>query len=198
MPFRRRKIKRVTMGKDPIKHSATKVSTIGNGSLVGAQTLISTNAGDRSLDGGLKVIQAQANTGNIVMVSSIVKYITVHFQSAITDAGVAINSQGWLEYAVVWRDEVLITPPTTNLGTLTLGDICTQMFRGDCITTGNFPVSVNLPNSHSIQIKLPKKAVKWRLGDQLILFTIFRSATVTDVDTTSTRLLASSNFKVYN
>ncbi len=200
MPFRRRRIKRVTMGKDPIKHSATRVSTIGGGSLVDLRSLIQTNAGDRSLDGTSKVYGDSANTGNVVMVSDIVKYVNIILQAAITDAGKTAQNetQGWIEWAVVWRDEVDINIPSTNLGTRTLGDIAINMFRGDCIMTGQFPVSVNLPNVQEITIKLPKKAVKWHIGDQLILYSNFRDSEVTNLDTDTVRLIQSHIFKSYS
>ncbi len=200
MGYRRRRIKRVTMGKEPIKHSTTLVSTIGNGSNAGAFELVTTTAGDRSLDGSPQVIQTEASTGNKVMVGDIVKYVNVILQAAVTEAGNDGNTQiqGWLEWGVTWRDEVTVNVPSTNLGTRTLGDILTAMFRGDCLMTGEFPVSVNLPNVSRIQIKLPKKAIKFKLGCELVLHTHFRSANVTDLETDTVRLIQSELFKAYN
>jgi len=198
MPFRR-KIRRATMGKTAIKRSATLVSTIGNGSLVGERTLVATNTGDRSLDGGAKVIQEQATTSTAVQVGDVIKYVNIVLQSAVTEAGQSAqnDTQGWLEWAVVWRDEVSIPIPSTNLGTAHLGDLAMQMFRGDCLLTGQFPVSVNLPNIERIVLKLPKKAVKWNLGDELTLYTHFRSANVTDLETDTVRLIQFHYYKAY-
>ena len=200
MPFRRKRIRRVTMGKDPIKHSHSTLANIGNGSNVNERTIIATNAGDRSLDGAVKVIQEAANTGSLVMVSSIVKYVNITIQAAVRVTAEPQNqdTQGWLEWAVTWRDEVTIPIPSTNLGTKSLMDLATQIFRGDCIMTGSFPVSHNLPNVANITIKLPKKAVKWRLGDELVLHVFFRSADVTDLETDQVRYMNSIMFKAYN
>ncbi len=199
MPYRRKRIVRLTMGKEPIKHSHTNVSIIGNGSNVGQRGLIRTNAGDRSVDGSNVTIRSESTTSTIVQVGDIVKYINIVLQAAVTTEGNDPQSQtqGWLEWALVWRDEVTLTIPNTNLGVRTLGDIAMQMFRGDCIMTGQFPVSVNLPNIQEIKIKLPKKSVKWHLGDELTLYTIFRDADTTDLQTDTVKLVLSAFFKSY-
>ncbi len=200
MPYRRKRIKRVTLGKDPIKHSNTLIATIGNGSNVVIRPLVVTNAGDRSLDGSNTIYGENAATGSTVMLSDIVKYVNIVLQAAITEEGQTAQNetQGWLEWAVVWRDEVEIPIPSTNLGTRTVGDLAMQMFRGDCLMTGQFPVSVNLPNVETITIKLPKKAVKWHLGDELSIYTHFRSAEVTDLSTDTVRLVTMHYFKSYS
>ncbi len=64
--------------------------------------------------------------------------------------------------------------------------------------SGQFPVSVNLPNVENILLKLPNKAVKQRIGSELTLYYFFRSADVTDLDTDTTRFIASEHFKVYS
>ncbi len=188
------------MGKEAIKHSTTLVSTIGNGSNAGAFELITTTAGDRSLDGEPKVIQTEASTGNKVMVGDVVKYVNVILQAAVTEEGQTAqnDTQGWLEWAITWRNEVTVNIPSTNLGTRTLGDIVTSMFRGDCLMTGEFPVSVNLPNVQRVMLKLPKKSIKFKLGCELILHTHFRSSNVTDLNTDTVRLIQSEIFKAYN
>ncbi len=188
------------MGKDPVKHSHTLIETIGNGSNVGQRSLIVTNAGDRSLDGSSQLYGANATTAGQVMVSDIVKYINVILESAITEEGQTAqnDTQGWLEWAIVWRQEVDIPIPSTNLGTRALGDLASQMFRGDCLLTGQFPVSVNLPNVATITLKLPKKANKWHIGDQLSIYTHFRSSNVTDLTTDTVRLVTVAHFKSYS
>ncbi len=200
MPFRRRRIKRQTMGKDPVKHSHSIVSVVGNGSAVVTLGLIQTGAGDRSTDGAAKAIQSGSNTGKIVAVSDIIKYTNVIIQAAITAEGAQQNSntQGWVEWALVFRNEQLVSIPSTNIGTQTLGDICSQMFRGDCLMTGQFPVSVNLPNIEVISLKHPKKAIKWSIGSQLVLYTMFRDADTTDLQTDTVKIVKSAHFKVYS
>jgi len=200
MPFRRRKILRATMGKTPIKHSRTLVTVIGQGSSVGQLTLIKTNTGDRSLDGTAKVIQEQGSTGDTVQVGEVTKYVNIVLQAAITEEGQTTQNdmQGWIEWAVVWRNEVDIPIPSTKLGTQALQDIAMQMFRGDCLMTGQFPVSVNLPNVQTVTIKLPKKAIKWKLGNELTLRTHFRSSNTTDLDTNTVKLILFHYFKSYS
>ncbi len=199
MPFRRR-IRRQTVGLTAVKHSQTLVSVIGNGSLVTQNGFLFTNVGDRSLDGTAKTIQEEADTASRVQVGSVVKNVRIELQAAITPAGNNGNTstQGWLEWAVVWRNEVNIPIPATNLGVQTLGDIAQQMFRGDCLLTGSFPLSVNLPNVQTILLKLPKKAVKWNLGDTLVLYLSFRDADTTDLQTDTVKVIQSEFFKAYN
>ncbi len=133
------------------------------------------------------------------MVGDVVKYINIVIQSAITEEGQTAqnDTQGWLEWAVVWRAEVDIPIPSTNLGTKTIGDLATAMFRGDCLMTGQFPVSVNLPNVEVIQLKLPKKATVYKLGNVLSLYYAFRSSNVTDLTTDTVRVVNTTKFKAY-
>ncbi len=188
------------MGKDAIKHSDTLVQTVGNGSNVSQYVICRTGVGNRTLDGSVQTIQDSSNTGQFLQVSDIVKYFNIILQAAITEAGSDQNTQtqGWIEWAITWRDESTVNIPSTNLGVKTLGDICTQMFRGDCLMTGQFPVSVNLPNVERILLKVPQKAIKWKIGNELVLNTIFRSAEVTDLSTDTVRLVKSTHFKVYS
>ncbi len=200
MPYRRRRIKRETMGKEAIKHTHTLIGIIGNGSNVVNDTIIETNAGDRSSDGLVYSIQNSANTGRQVMVGDIVKYLRIVLQAAVTAEGKDAQSetQGWVEWAVVFRNETTVPIPSTNIGTQTIGDIATTMFRGDCLMTGQFPVSVNLPNVETIQIKLPKKAIKFKTGSEIILYSLFRDSDITNLETDTVKLVKSFAFKAYN
>jgi len=200
MPFRRRRIKRLTMGKDPIKHAHTLVSIHGNGSLVQEFEIILTNTGDRSLDGSTQVIQAEANTGKNVQISDIVKYVNIIIQSAATAEEEVTEGirNGWIEWALVWRNEVDIPIPATNIGTLTLGVIANRMFRGDCLMSGQFPVAQGLPNIAELKVKLPSKAIKWKIGAELKLYFIFRDAVTTDVQTNTIKTVTSALFKAYS
>ncbi len=188
------------MGKDAIKHSHSFISNIGNGSNVGERRIIATGAGDRSLDGGTTTIMGEVNLGTLVQVATIVKYLNITLQAAVRVGEEPQNeeTQGWLEWAVVFRNETDKSIPSTNLGTKTLADIATSMFRGDCLMTGAFPVSHNLPNIANITLKLPKKAVKWKVGSELNMYTFFRDADVTVLATDSVRLVQQFMFKAYN
>lgn len=191
-------MRRQTQGKDAVKHSHSAVAVIGNGSTVSADNIYLTGGGNRSVDGSPKVIQQGANTGATCSVSDVIKYVNIILQGAMSATGVSSNTQGWIEYAVVFRQEIFVAIPTTNLGTKTLGDIASQMFRGDCLWTGQFPISVNQPNVQEVKIKLPKKCNKVHLGDNLILYSIFRDAVITDLQTDTVKLIKSYHFKVYS
>ncbi len=198
MPFRKRRVKRQTMGKEPVKHSDTLIGVIGNGSSVVTDDLVVTRADDRSTDGTRFTIQESANTGADCLTGTIVKYLRVVLQGAITSDGVLTNTQGWVEWAIVFRNETTVAMPSTNIGLRTLGDLCTTMFRGDCLMTGQFPTSVNLPNVEAIMIKLPAKAVKLKVGSKILLYTMFRDADTTDLQTDTVKLVKSWAFKAYN
>ena len=60
----RRRVRRQTIGKDPIKHSHTLVANIGNGSTVSADNIYLTGGGNRSADGSPKAIQQGADTAD--------------------------------------------------------------------------------------------------------------------------------------
>ncbi len=126
--------------------------------------------------------------------NSIVKYINLFIQG-----GVKTNLNGWLEWAVVaYQNEQSnpAVPSNATIGIQTLGDICTKLFCGDCIMTGVFPVSMEVPNVQPIIIKCPQKVMKQQMGNYLKLFMSFR--TPNSVDSTSVvRIIASHNYKVY-
>jgi len=194
----RKRIYRATKGKDGIKHSATLISVHGNGSNVQEMVLAETTVGDRSLDGSGQTIRESATTGNLVQTSDIIKYINLKIQSTVTQAGEDQFANGFIEWAIVFRREVDIPIPSTNLGTLTLPVIATRMFRGDCLMTGTFPIAFTLPNQTDIMLKLPKKAIKFMIGNQLKLYFIFRSGQSTDLETDTIKTLTSTIFKVYS
>lgn len=198
--MRRRKIRRQTMGKEAVKHSGTFVANVGNGSAAGVLTAIVTNVGLRLNTGATSTIQAQANTSNTCMVGDIIKYIDFCIEVCARGITVYPDAQdnGWLEYAIVKQKEGDVTIATTNLGTKTLGDICTQVFRGDCLWTGCIPVGAQQPNSLDIKIKLPKVFTKMQQGSKLQLLTFMRSSNSADVRTTSHRLVLSYRYKCYN
>jgi len=200
MPRFRRRIKRVTMGKDPIKQAHTLVTLHGNGSNVSEFLLYETRTGDRSLDGSAQSTKLGGSTSQVVEISDIIKYVNIVIQTAITEAGQTNqdDTQGWLEWAVVWRNEVSIPIPSTNLGTETIGVLASRMFRGDCLMTGQFPVSVNLPNVQPITIKLPAKAIKQKIGNELTLYFHFRASNSTDLTTDTVKSITSTHFKTYS
>jgi len=188
------------MGKDPIKQAHSLVSLVGNGSNVTEFLLYETRTGDRSVDGSAQSTKLGGSTSQVVEISNIIKYINIIIQGAITEAGQTMqdDTQGWVEWAVTWREQSSQQIPSTNLGTETLGVLASRIFRGNCLMSGQFPVSVNLPNVEKILIKLPKKMVKIKIGDEMILQLHFRSSNSTDLTTDTVKIISSAHFKVYS
>ncbi len=196
---RRRRIVRATFGKDPIKHAHTIVEVHGQGSpAVLARTLLTSATGDRSLDGSGQTIQDSATTGESCLIGSVTKYLNIIIQSVITNDGFTTNAQGFVEWAIVFSNEVSITPLVTNTGVQTLGVICSRMFRGDCLMTGQFPVGHVQPMVETISLKLPKKCIKTRIGNNVTLFWIYRSNDTTDLESNTIKSTVSCHFKNYN
>ncbi len=193
--------RRVTMGKNSIKHSSTLLDNTGSG--VGSffgHLIYQANAGVRDVTGAIKVIKAQATTENIVNVGDIIKYVNVCLECS--PRGVIptneLDNAGWLEWALVWFNENSVTLNVTNIGVGTLGHLATNYYRGDCLMTGCFPVGTKQSMSVDLKFKLPRKAVRVNLGSQLLMLCYFRSSSSTDTRTDSHRLLASSHFKAYS
>ena len=186
------------MGKDPIKKSGTLIaSPIGPATLPTAFTVIQTPL-SRSADGQAQSIRDVQNTETTANVGDIVKYINIHVQTGARDSVEPEDeTSGWLEWAVIKYKETFIQPPITQLGVKTLGDVCTQMFRGDCMLTGAIPVGGDVPNTAEILIKVPKIITKMQLGSRITMFVHFRSvnaaSTATDLNTT----VLSFNYKLY-
>ncbi len=188
------------MGKTGIKHSHTLIKVIGNGSSVSNDILIQTRSGERSVDGSNQSYQTQGNLTTDVMAGDVVKYLNVILQTAVTSDGNDGNTQtqGWVEWALVFANEKETPIPSTNIGLQTLGDICSKMFRGDCLMSGQFPVSVNLPNVETIQLKLPRKASTFKIGSIITLYTMFRDSDITNLQTDTIKLVVSEHYKSYN
>ncbi len=197
MPFRRRKIKRVTMGKDPIKKSGTLIaSPIGPSSAITQFNLITTKP--RSNTGSVVTIRDEQTTDSQANVGDIVKYINIHIQCGARDSvEPEDDTSGWLEWGIVKYKEVFILPPSTNLGTNTLGDTLTKQFRGDCLMTGNIPVGGDIPNVAEIVLKVPKANIKQQLGSEIILFVHYRSVNAASTATDLVAAILSFNYKLY-
>jgi len=197
MPYRR-KIRRATMGKDPIKKSGTLIaSPIGPASAPNAFTLITTTLG-RNADGDAQTIRDSQNTETVANVGDIVKYINIHIQTGARDsAEPEDDTSGWLEWAIIKYKEAFSQPTTTNLGVKTLGDVCTQQFRGDCLLTGNVPVGGDTPNNAEIQLKVPKANIKQQLGSKIVMFVHFRSVNTASTASDLNATILSFNYKLY-
>ena len=193
--MRRKRVLRRTLGKEPIKKTLTNLDNIGSGSTPSAFQLISVP--QRSGTGSNVTIRDSQNTSNIANVGDVLKYVHIVLQAGNRDTNVEAGDTGWLEWAVTFEKEKISTIPSTNVGVVTLGNIAMNMFRGDCLMTGQLPIGSIQPIVQEIMIKIPKNKVKLQLGSALQLHTYFRSVDSADVRTDNIRLVKSTFYKLY-
>jgi len=195
----RHRIQRRTMGKDAIKKSSTILANIGPSTTpLFALSLLTTDE-NRSSDGSTQTIRDTQNTEVLANVGDIIKYINILIQCGARGETIEPedDTSGWLEWAVIKYKEGLVQPPITNLGTKTLGDVCTKMFRGDCILTGAMPVGGDQPNVQAITIKVPKIFCKIQIGSKMLLYVHYRSTNSASLATDLVRCILSCNYKLY-
>jgi len=197
MPYRRRRIKRATLGKESVKKSGTLItSPIGPASPISQLILIDTPV--RSTTGSEIAIREGQDTGSSANVGNVIKYVNIHIQSGARDAvEPEDDTSGWLEWGIVKYKEIFTLPPNTNLGTNTLGDTLTKQYRGDCLLTGNVPVGGDTPNNAEIMLKLPKNFCKMQLGSQLVMYWHFRSVNNASTAIDLNMTVVSYNYKLY-
>lgn len=140
-----------------------------------------------------------ADTVNICAAQSIVKYINIRLESGVRDVSPA--APGFVEYAIVVFEENESGPTvnaaiTAAMGTRTLGDVCKQLYRGNCIWDGAFAVSREIPRVMDIKIKLPPKFCANKIGKWIVLLKTFRTNDVSDT-TSDCRTWYSHMYKVY-
>ncbi len=198
--MRRRKV-RLTMGKVAIKHASTLVDNTGPG--VGSffkHIIFETDVGNRQTSGAVKIIKAEADTGRVVNVGDIIKYVNVCLEASPrgVDSTNIKDDSGWLEWALVTQQEANLAPTVANIGVESLGVVCSQVFREDCLMTGCFPVGSRQSMSVDLKFKLPAKCCRIRRGHILHMFCYIRGSSSTDTRTDSTRLICSSMFKAYS
>ncbi len=184
--------------KTAVQHSVTSVGNTG-AAAVESFSFLETDVGARTVAGAVQNIKGKATTGDIINVGDIVKYVNLFIECGsrptIEDPD---DRTGWCEYAVVMVKELETAVPTTNLGTSTLGDVCTKMFRNECMWTGAFPIGLAQPNSTAITIKVPKFKQKLRIGDEWRLLLHFRAVDAASVSTTAIRFIMSAMYKSYS
>ncbi len=189
------------MGKTPVKHASSLIDNTGPGvGSVFAHTIYETDVGVRPTSGGVKTIKADANTGRIINVGDIVKYVNCCLECSPrgADSTNIKDDSGWLEWALVWQSEAVQNVAVTNLGVQSLGVCATNFYRENCLMTGCFPVGSRQSMSQDLKFKLPDKCCKIRMGFILKLYCYLRGSSSTDTRTDSNRLLVSSNFKCYS
>lgn len=197
MPYRRRRIRRRTIGKEPRRMSYTFIqnATVGAVKLINAvvpNEVVDQSGSSSSYD----VVDTQRTVGP----NSIIKYLNFRLQAGIKAAtGNAEN--GYIEYAVVIFDESQAAPTvdaliTANIGTQTLGDMCVNLYREKCIWNGAFGISKELPRCQDISLKVPPKFCKCKTGRYIAFLYTFRSSLSTDT-TTQLGTVYSHQYKVY-
>ena len=190
--------KRATAGKIGIQHAGTLISNIGGATPPAEQVVLKTEAGARNVTGANQDITAERDTGNKCNVGDCVKYINLFLQATPRPAIDADDDRtGWLEWAFVCVKESETNVPNTTIGVQTLGVICTNMFRNECIYTGAMPLGTRQPNYLPIMIKIPKAKQFMRIGDEWRLITYFRDTKATSASTTAVRLVKSFMYKGY-
>ncbi len=194
MVFRKR-FSRQTMGKQGIKKAGSFIANSGPASAPTTFEVLVTEGGARPTSGLETTITEGRTTGETVNVGDIVKYINLVME--VMPRLENLKNIGFLEWAFVCHKEIDPDPPITNVGTLTLGTICMNMFRGDCIYTGCIPVGIQTPNCQFVSLKIPKNHTSIKLGDQWHLYTYFRTASSVETGTTEIRQVLSFNYKAY-
>ncbi len=184
-----------------IKHSDTAILTHGPASIPTETIILNTDIGARTLTGATQNIRDLETTDSTVMAGSTVKYMNIAIYTAPRPGSISINTDptiGWLEYALVMVKESEAVVPITLIGSTTLQDICTKMYRNECIWTGCIPISTRVPNCTNLRIKVPRVKQKIKTGDEWRLFIYYRDVATTAVGTDLCRTILSTNFKSYN
>ncbi len=196
MPRFRKRVARRTMGKEARMMSKTLLDD----NLTLAASIIKIMGPTQFVSAaGTADVFENADTKDLCSANSVIKYINIRLQSGIRD--IAPSAPGFVEYAIVLFQKEEAEPTlnaaiTANLGTQTLGDLCRNLYRGDCIWEDSFPVSRENPAVANIKVKLPDKCVKTERGKYLMLLKAFRTQDVSDT-TSDCRTWYSHNYKVY-
>lgn len=184
--------------KVPIQHSDTFVGNIGGASIPTELVVLTTETGARTTTGASQTTKSFASTSEIVNIGDVVKYLNIFISAGPRNNTSQIDSQGWLEWALVMVKESETSMPITNVGTRTIGDIATKMYRNECIWTGQIPLGLSQPNTQEVKIKVPSTKQRIRIGDEWRLYIYFRDLQVTSVSTDAVRYVVSDMYKSYS
>ncbi len=179
------------------KHADTLITIAGPGTVVIPRHVMrDTEVGQRDPDGASVNIQANRTFGEECNVGDTCKYINIHIQAGESTATAtnSAKSSGWIEWAFVCHKSQDTAVAKTNLGTLTLGNICTNYFREECIYTGIVPVSPLNPTVQEITLKIPPKKQVLRAGDIWELIFMPRTVSTTATDTDTFMIITSCNY----
>ncbi len=192
----RRFLSRRTSTKKSVKHSGTFLDNVGNSGGPETFIILKTGGGPRSIDGSPQTIQSFLSTDEDCKTADIVKLVNLHLQCGPRQNVNASDREGWMEWALILVRENETAMPSTRLGVQTVGDVATNMYRGECIFTGNMPVGGEQPGSQEISLKIPKSKQHIKLGDEWRWVTNFRCTESTSVNTGAVRLIKSYNYLV--
>ncbi len=142
-------------------------------------------------------IQSFSSTDDDCRTGDTVKYTNLHIQAGPRNNIDAVQDRtGWIEWAFVCVRENETEVPGTRFSVQTVGDICTNMYRGECIYTGSIPVGGGQPVTADIMLKIPKHKQKIKLGDEWRFLTGFRAVSASSVSTATIRIVKSYNHLV--
>ncbi len=193
MPFRRR---RSMPSKRKVKHSGTLIADVGAGSNATSLIILKTSGGPRSTDGSPQTIQSFSSTDEDCKTGDQCKFVNLALYAGPKDSAAIQDRIGWMEWAFICVRENETAVPATRLGVQTLGDICTNMYRGECIMTGAIPVGGEQPSLATIKLKIPKSKVSIKLGDEWRFITNFRAVNAVSTSVNAIRSLKSFNYKI--
>jgi len=183
------------------KHSDTKIHTIGPGTVVTPEHIMrDTQVGARDPDGANDTIQLGRSYAEECNIGDACKYINIIIQAGpkLVSDPVLATSLGWIEWAFCCHKTTDASPTNTNVGISTLGDICTKYFREECVYTGAMPIGNLQCNVQTIMIKIPKKKVVLRAGDQWVLYIRARTVSSTETGTATFKVITSCNYINYH
>ncbi len=196
MPFRRKQ--RQLLTKSFEKHSDTKVHIIGPGTVgVPFEIIRDTEQGARSEDGNTDTIQLGRGNNEECNQGDLCKFINVIIQVAPRGSAAA-QKVGWVEWAICLMKESDLDPTKTNLGTNTLGDVCTKYLRNQCLMSGVIPVGQYSSAVQNIALKIPKAWVTLKTGDVWKVFLNGRTSDATATGTDNWMVLTSFLYKNYH
>ncbi len=196
MPRFRRQ--RMLMGKSHEKHSGTKIHIIGPATVARPFHIIrDTEVGARDPAGGNDTVQLGRSYDEECNIGDSCKYVNIHLETGPRND---TNEQniGWIEWAFVIKKSSDADPTNTNLGTQTLGDVCTKYFRNECIYTGAVAHGFQQTNVAEITLKIPKNKVNLRTGDVWLLYFHARTISATETSTNSMQVISSYNYINYH
>ncbi len=192
--------RKMTMGKVPVQHAGTVMSNAGFAQTPGSMVVLLTEAGARNVTGANQDITADRDTGSKCNVGDVVKFINLFIQCGPRIAATSVDEEdrtGWLEWAFVCCKETETLTPITTMGAQTLGVVCNNMYRNECLYSGAMPVGGSQPNAVSITLKIPKTKQIIRIGDQWRFITFFRPVDSASDRSDAVRLVRSFMYKGY-